>query len=87
MNTKIKVIECREIETNLGRGRGSKRVGRAGVRVRVVTDDEGESFFAIVNRTAAGALADAGTVSQNFDDAAAALDWGMVTARTVAGRP
>jgi hypothetical protein len=52
-----------------------------------VTDDEGESFFAIVNRTAAGALADAGTVSQNVDDAAAALDWGMVTARAVAGRP
>lgn len=72
----MQILAIIEREITRGTGRGSRRRGRTGVRARVVTDDDGESFYVIVSATAAGQITDAPeSVSTSFADAGDAERW------------
>lgn len=61
------VISIRNLEVSPGKGRGSLRVGRTGVRARIFDDLRG-SYFVVINDTEAGQLVQPGVCSVAYSE-------------------
>ena len=66
-------------EVHPGKGRGSKRTGRTGVAARIITPDDGLSFYVVTQATKSGQLTGTTATSTHSSVLGEADEWARDT--------